>query len=86
MTLRFKPADRPMRRHDVVVRQPERLALTARDAHDLASDPLVASWVDMGWPLIGRRAMPGEPRGVPLGLPLPPFAGKRRIPLLMRPR
>lgn len=28
--------------------------------------------------------MPGEPFGVPLGLPLPPFAGKRRLAFVMR--
>jgi len=29
--------------------------------------------------------MPGDSCGVPLGLPLPPFAGKRRIALVMQP-
>lgn len=43
----------------------------------------MARWVDARWPLVVRRAMPGEGPGVPLGLPLPPSAGKRRIPVLL---
>lgn len=85
MASRFKSGDRPMKRHDLVFVSPvgwrSRLA-----AHgDLAADPLVASWVDRGWPLIGRRAMPDEAHGVAVGLPLPPFAGKRRLSFVMPP-
>jgi phosphoribosyl-dephospho-CoA transferase len=50
---------------------------------DLAADPLVASWVDKGWPLVRRRAVSGEGRGVALGLPLPPSVGKRRLSFLI---
>jgi phosphoribosyl-dephospho-CoA transferase len=73
------------RRHDLVFVSPTawRSFLETRD--DLADGPLVAGWVDRGWPLIARRLAPGEGRGVPLGLPLPPSAGKRRIGLLMDP-
>jgi len=73
------------RRHDLVFVSPTawRSFLETRD--DLADDPLVAGWVDRGWPLIARRLAPGEGHGVPLGLPLPPSAGKRRIGLLMDP-
>lgn len=52
---------------------------------DLAAYPLVARWVDNGWPLIGRRAVPGEEHGIALGLPLPPLAGKGRLSFLMQP-
>ncbi|UXN58477.1 malonate decarboxylase holo-[acyl-carrier-protein] synthase [Phyllobacterium zundukense] len=52
---------------------------------ELAADPLVAHWVEKGWPLIGRRAVPGEARGIPLGLPLPPSAGKRRLSFVLQP-
>ena len=85
MLLRSGPSDRPVRRHDLafVSLSGWRSLLATRG--DLAVDPLVAPWVDKGWPLVGRRALPGEPLGVPLGLPLPPFAGKRRLALLMRP-
>jgi phosphoribosyl-dephospho-CoA transferase len=73
------------RRHDLVFVRPGawRSFLETRD--DLAEDPLVAGWVDQGWPLIARRFAPDEGDGVPLGLPLPPSAGKRRIGLLMDP-
>lgn len=84
MSLPCKPAEAPMRRHDLIFVRPEswRLALAARS--DLAADPLVAPWVENGWPLIGRRATPCERHGVAVGLPLPPFAGKRRLAFLMQ--
>jgi phosphoribosyl-dephospho-CoA transferase len=56
--------------------------LEGRD--DLAADPMVARWPDEKWPTIRRRAMPGEPSGLALGLPLPPSAGKRRLCLLLQ--
>ncbi|MGY3621075.1 malonate decarboxylase holo-[acyl-carrier-protein] synthase [Bradyrhizobium sp. USDA 10063] len=73
-----------MRRHDLIFVRPESWceALAARS--DLAADPLVAPWVENGWPLIGRRATPCERHGVAVGLPLPPFAGKRRLSFLMQ--
>ncbi|CAJ9721916.1 phosphoribosyl-dephospho-CoA transferase [Burkholderia pseudomallei] len=37
-------------------------------------------WAARGWPLIVRRRSPCD-AGVPLGLPLPPSAGKRRVAL-----
>ncbi len=84
MILHSKAAE-PPRRHDLVFVSPGgwRAVLAARG--DLAEDRLVAPWVDRGWPLIGRRATPGEAHGVALGLPLPPFAGKRRLSFLMQP-
>ena len=83
--LALQPAERPVRRHDLVFVSLSGWRSLLATRGDLAADPLVARWVDKGWPLIGRRAMPGEPPGVPLGLPLPPFAGKRRLAFLMRP-
>jgi phosphoribosyl-dephospho-CoA transferase len=50
---------------------------------ELATDSLVANWVDRGWPLVGRRPLAGEPDGAPLGLPLPPLSGKKRLSFLM---
>ena len=78
-------ASEKVRRHDLVFVNPTawRSFLETRD--DLADDPLVAGWVDRGWPLIARRLAPEEGHGAPLGLPLPPSAGKRRIGLLMDP-
>lgn len=49
---------------------------------ELAHDPLVAGWAQAGWPLIVRRsACADDGRMIPLGLPLPPAQGKRRIAL-----
>lgn len=74
-----------MRRHDLAFVRPESWRATLATRSDLADEPLLAAWVDKGWPLIGRRAMPSEAHGVPLGLPLPPSAGKRRLCFLMQP-
>ena len=85
MSSHFERSSEITRRHDLVFVRPRawRAFLETRD--ELAEDPLVAAWVDQGWPLIIRRFAPDEGDGVPLGLPLPPSAGKRRIGLLMDP-
>lgn len=49
---------------------------------DLACDPLVLYWAELGWPTIRRRALPSETDGLALGLPLPPSAGKKRLSFL----
>jgi phosphoribosyl-dephospho-CoA transferase len=47
---------------------------------DLAAEPLLAGWAGRSWPVIQRRRLCTDPPdGVPLGLPLPPSHGKRRI-------
>ncbi|MDE2238429.1 MAG: malonate decarboxylase holo-[acyl-carrier-protein] synthase [Rhodospirillales bacterium] len=47
---------------------------------DLAAEPLVAGWAERRWPVIQRRRLCDDPPdGVPLGLPLPPNHGKRRL-------
>jgi malonate decarboxylase holo-[acyl-carrier-protein] synthase len=47
---------------------------------ELASEPIVAGWVHVGRPLIVRRPACSDTAGmIPLGLPLPPSHGKRRI-------
>jgi phosphoribosyl-dephospho-CoA transferase len=51
---------------------------------DLAADPLVVLWAAKGWPMIRRRATPSEASGVALGLPLPPFAGKKRLSFVLQ--
>jgi phosphoribosyl-dephospho-CoA transferase len=73
-----------MRRHDLIFVRPESWCAALAMQADLAADPLVAQWVENGWPLIGRRATPCERHGVAVGLPLPPFAGKRRLSFLMQ--
>jgi phosphoribosyl-dephospho-CoA transferase len=74
-----------MKRHDLTFVSPRgwRTILAVRG--DLAAEPLVASWADNGWPLVARRPLPGEGQGVALGLPLPPFAGRRRLSFLLPP-
>ncbi|MGU7775574.1 malonate decarboxylase holo-[acyl-carrier-protein] synthase [Burkholderia sp. MR1-5-21] len=73
-------ADAPLRRHTLVTLTAAGwAALFARDPA-LAADAPVRRWAECGWPLVVRRALPGE-TGVPLGMPLPPSAGKRRIAL-----
>lgn len=79
MTLHSKPSKRPIRRHDLISVSSEGWRAVLAMRVDPASDPLVALWAWKGWPLIARRNLPGEMHGVALGLPLPPFAGKRRI-------
>jgi phosphoribosyl-dephospho-CoA transferase len=73
--------DAPLVRHTLV-----RVAREAWDAcvasqPGLADEPLVRNWAAHGWPLIVRRPGPcdAQAAGVPLGLPLPPKAGKRRV-------
>ncbi|WP_323123051.1 malonate decarboxylase holo-[acyl-carrier-protein] synthase [Burkholderia alba] len=82
MISRAPPADSPPARH--------RLVRVVRDAwpavlaaHGLAHEPLLHDWAARGRPLIVRRPAPGE-RGLALGLPLPPSAGKRRIAVTVR--
>ena len=85
MTSHSNRTDQKPRRHDLIFVSPVawRSLLQRRD--DLAGEPLVVEWVDRGWPLIARRALHGEADGLPLGLPLPPFAGKRRLSVLIQP-
>ncbi|WP_175975325.1 malonate decarboxylase holo-[acyl-carrier-protein] synthase [Burkholderia sp. BCC1047] len=76
-------AELPLRRHTLVTLTATGWgAAFARDPV-LAGDPLVRAWAERGWPLIVRRASPDEADAgrVPLGLPLPPSAGKRRVAL-----
>ena len=84
MTSHFNRNDLKLRRHDLVYVSSSAWRFLLKTRDDLAGEPLVVRWVDRGWPLIARRALPGEAAGLPLGLPLPPFAGKRRISLLMQ--
>ena len=51
---------------------------------DLAAEQLVAAWGAQAWPLVRRRPVCSDPAGeIPLGLPLPPSHGKRRIALTL---
>lgn len=48
------------------------------------AEPLLWEWANRGYPLIVRRANDRDAgAGIPLGLPLPPAKGKKRIALVM---
>ncbi|MGS0893314.1 malonate decarboxylase holo-[acyl-carrier-protein] synthase [Burkholderia stagnalis] len=76
-------ADTPLRRHTLVTLTAAGWASAFARASALAADPVARAWAAHGWPLIVRRASPDEAAAsrVPLGMPLPPSAGKRRIGL-----
>ena len=75
----------PWRRHDLLYVTPAAWAWTLVDHPSAAALPLVQSWADRGWPVIVRRREGAEaPRVVPVGIPLPPEAGKRRVALLLQ--
>lgn len=77
----------PLRRHDLLHVAPRSWALTLSQCPTSAALPWVTSWADRGWPVIVRRRGETEDASrVPIGLPLPPAAGKRRIPLLLAPQ
>jgi phosphoribosyl-dephospho-CoA transferase len=73
-----------LRRHDLVFVSPGAWCSLLKTRDDLAGEPLAAGWADRGWPLVARRFAPGEAGGLALGLPLPPFLGKRRLSVLMQ--
>lgn len=71
-------------RHDLLRVAPDawRACLSARC--DLDGVPHLADWAHLGRPVIVRRRDPGEAGGgIPVGLPLPPGDGKRRIGLTL---
>lgn len=81
----FQP--RPPRfftRQDLVRVEPHTWSSWLRARDDLAGVPHLAGWAAAGRPLIVRRRVPGEgAETVPLGMPLPPADGKRRIGLAL---
>jgi phosphoribosyl-dephospho-CoA transferase len=73
---------RSWRRHELLTVAPSlwRSVLASRPAD--AAAPILVAWADNGWPVIVRRRMEGDrPDGLPVGVPLPPAAGKMRIAL-----
>jgi len=73
-------------RHQLVRIVPAAWDALLASRRDLAGEPLLTGWASQGWPLIVRRSLPDEHgAGLPLGLPLPPSAGKRRIALWAQP-
>ncbi|WP_018259990.1 malonate decarboxylase holo-[acyl-carrier-protein] synthase [Methylobacterium sp. WSM2598] len=73
------------RRHDLLDVVPQAWTAVLAGRPDLAGVPHVAEWAGLGRPVILRRSHPEEARLVPVGLPLPPRDGKRRIGLALPP-
>lgn len=70
----------------MVTAAPEAWRAMLASRPDLAREPLVAGWADAGHPLVARRLAQDDPPGaIPLGLPLPPAQGKRRLALSLPP-
>jgi phosphoribosyl-dephospho-CoA transferase len=75
-----------LRRHAMVTVAPAAWAALMAARPDLAAEPLVAGWAGAGHPLIVRRPACSDAAGqIPLGLPLPPAQGKRRIAVTLAP-
>jgi phosphoribosyl-dephospho-CoA transferase len=76
----------PWRRHDLLHVRPDLWATSLARCSTAERVPLVERWADQGWPVIVRRRIEAEDaRLVPVGLPLPPSAGKCRVALQIPP-
>ncbi len=74
------------RRHDLLHVAADNWASVLAFRPPLADLPLLGEWADRGWPVIvRRRGEADDPHLVPVGVPLPPAAGKRRVALLIPP-
>lgn len=83
-TIEPRRSDNTVTRQDLVRADPGAWASWLRTRDDLAGVPHLDGWAEAGRPLIVRRRVPGEgAAAVPLGLPLPPADGKRRIGLAL---
>jgi phosphoribosyl-dephospho-CoA transferase len=72
------PRERCWQRHELLSVAPS----FWRSQPAVAAAPFLAAWADNGWPVIVRRRMACDnPDRVPVGVPLPPAAGKMRIAL-----
>jgi phosphoribosyl-dephospho-CoA transferase len=74
------------RRHDLLQVAPDVWASALAHRPSVAGLPLLQGWADRAWPVIVRRRADTEnPDLVPVGVPLPPAAGKSRVALLLPP-
>jgi phosphoribosyl-dephospho-CoA transferase len=82
---RDKPTSSPpWRRHDLLRVAPGAWASALANYPSLVDLPLVEAWADRGWPVIVRRRGEAEdPDLAPVGVPLSPAHGKRRVALLL---
>jgi phosphoribosyl-dephospho-CoA transferase len=82
--LQFKCHNAALRRHDLVHVSALAWRGFLEGRGDLSRESLIAEWVERGRPFVVRRSAPEETDGLALGLPLPPYAGKRRIAFQMQ--
>jgi len=76
----------PWRRHELLHVAPDVWASALAQRPALADLPLLEHWAQREWPVIVRRRAEGEdPDLVPVGVPLPPAAGKCRVALVLPP-
>ena len=76
----------PWRRHELLHVAPDVWASALAQRPALADLPLLEHWAEREWPVIVRRRAEGEDPGmVPVGVPLPPAAGKCRVALVLPP-
>ena len=70
----------PLARHELLWVTPEAWAEGLDLRPEPVEIPLIRDWAICGWPVIVRRRLQGEPEGrLPVGVPLPPVFGKRRV-------
>ena len=74
-----------LQRHDLVFVSNLAWRSLVESRAELSLELLADGWVHRGWPLVARRALPGEPKGIALGLSLPPAAGLLRFDIVMQP-
>lgn len=73
-------------RHTMVKASAAGWAATMKRYPELAAEPIIKDWARAGRPLIVRRPCCSDAAGmIPLGLPLPPTHGKRRIAVSLAP-
>lgn len=73
-------------RHTIVKASTAGWAAVMSRHPELAGEPIIDDWARAGRPLIVRRPACSDAAGmIPLGLPLPPSHGKRRIAFALAP-
>jgi len=74
------------RRHDLLRVAPGFWPSILTERPEVRDLSFVAEWAERGWPVIRRQTVACDPPDrIPVGLPLPPSADKRRISLTVPP-